>query len=194
MRLGVAGADHRARCRFDLRACKPTAGPERRVERLVAGSWQPCLFESQWAFSMRSGVRFAGWPTLLNKGSGRAGTLCSKLALVPKSAKTPHGVSSGSSKPEDLPFEKALEKLESIVDAMESDDLPLETLLNRFEEGTQLVRLCRKKLDEAELKIQQLEKAGGETILKQVAPDAASSDEGEEENEADIEAGDENEE
>jgi exodeoxyribonuclease VII small subunit len=66
-----------------------------------------------------------------------------------------------------LPFEEALKKLEGIVGAMESDDLPLETLLARYEEGTKLVKICQEKLAEAELKIQQLEKnAAGEMKLK----------------------------
>lgn len=50
---------------------------------------------------------------------------------------------------------------------MESEDLPLETLLARYEEGTQLAKVCQEKLAEAELKIQQLEKnAAGELKLK----------------------------
>ena len=66
-----------------------------------------------------------------------------------------------------LPFEEALEKLESIVEAMESEELPLESLLARYEEGTRLARICQSKLAEAELKIQQLEKnAAGELTLK----------------------------
>ena len=36
---------------------------------------------------------------------------------------------------------------------MESGDLPLESLLARFEEGTRLVKTCQAKLEEAELKI-----------------------------------------
>ncbi|MGO8765575.1 MAG: exodeoxyribonuclease VII small subunit [Limisphaerales bacterium] len=65
------------------------------------------------------------------------------------------------------PFEEALKKLESIVEAMESDDLPLETLLARYEEGNRLVKICQDKLAEAELKIQQLEtNAVGEMRLK----------------------------
>lgn len=65
------------------------------------------------------------------------------------------------------PFEEALKKLEAIVEAMESDDLPLETLLSKYEEGSKLVKICREKLSEAELKIQQLEKtAAGEMKLK----------------------------
>jgi len=68
-----------------------------------------------------------------------------------------------------LPFEEALKKLETIVETMESDELPLETLLVRFEEGARLARVCQARLAEAEVKIQQLEKgAGGELILKPV--------------------------
>jgi len=68
-----------------------------------------------------------------------------------------------------LPFEDALKKLEGVVEAMESDDLPLETLLARYEEGARLVKICQEKLAEAELKIQQLEKnAEGEIKLKPV--------------------------
>jgi exodeoxyribonuclease VII small subunit len=65
------------------------------------------------------------------------------------------------------PFEEALEKLEGIVGDMESGDLPLETLLAKYEEGSKLVKICQQKLAEAELKIQQLEKsAAGEMKLK----------------------------
>ena len=72
-----------------------------------------------------------------------------------------------TAKTEPLPFEEALEKLESIVEAMESQELPLESLLAKYEEGTRLAKVCQAKLDEAELKIQQLEKsAGGEMTLK----------------------------
>lgn len=79
-----------------------------------------------------------------------------------------------SSAPADVPFEEALQKLESIVDSMEADDLPLETLLSRFEEGTRLAGICQQRLSEAELKIQQLEKTPqGERVLKPVhVPDA----------------------
>ena len=60
-----------------------------------------------------------------------------------------------------------MKKLEGVVAAMESDDLPLETLLARYEEGTKLVKICQEKLAEAELKIQQLEEnAAGEMKLK----------------------------
>jgi exodeoxyribonuclease VII small subunit len=65
------------------------------------------------------------------------------------------------------PFEEALQKLEAIVETMEAGDLPLETLITRYEEGTRLAKICQEKLAEAEVKIQQLEKnAAGEMKLK----------------------------
>jgi exodeoxyribonuclease VII small subunit len=70
-----------------------------------------------------------------------------------------------------VPFEEALKKLEGIVAAMESEDLPLETLLAKYEEGTRLARACQEKLAEAEVKIQQLQKtAAGELKLKPITP------------------------
>ena len=70
------------------------------------------------------------------------------------------------------PFEEALKKLETIVEAMESGDLPLELLLAQYEEGSKLAHMCQAKLAEAELKIQQLEKdTTGEMKLKPLEPD-----------------------
>ncbi len=71
----------------------------------------------------------------------------------------------------DLPFEEALKRLETIVESMEAQDLPLETLLARYEEGARLTALCQSKLNEAEGKIQQLEKnAKGGLSLKPLNP------------------------
>ena len=84
---------------------------------------------------------------------------------APKHASPSHAAKAGN-----LPFEDALEKLENIVEAMELEDLPLENLLAKYEEGTRLAKLCQDKLAEAELKIQQLEKnTAGELELKPVA-------------------------
>ncbi len=75
--------------------------------------------------------------------------------------------------PSELPFEAALEKLEDIVSSMESQDLPLETLLARYEEGTRLATVCQAKLAEAELKVKQLEqRSDGGLELKPVATGA----------------------
>jgi exodeoxyribonuclease VII small subunit len=57
-----------------------------------------------------------------------------------------------------LSFETALEKLETIVESMESGEVPLADLLAKFEEGTRLLKICESRLKEAELKIEQLKK------------------------------------
>lgn len=82
-------------------------------------------------------------------------------------SKTAKGPVTESPANQQMPFEEALKKLESIVEAMETSELPLETLLARFEEGSQLAQMCQTRLAEAELKIQQLEKtAAGQMVLK----------------------------
>ena len=87
-----------------------------------------------------------------------------------------HAKSAGPNHPaKDPPFEEALQKLESVVEAMEADDLPLETLLAQYEEGAKLVKICQEKLADAELKIQQLEKtAAGELKLKPFEAEVAA--------------------
>jgi exodeoxyribonuclease VII small subunit len=75
-----------------------------------------------------------------------------------------------AAKPNDLPFEEALNRLETIVEAMESGELPLEKLLTQYEEGMKLSAVCQEKLAEAEVTIQRLEKtASGEFKLKALA-------------------------
>jgi exodeoxyribonuclease VII small subunit len=51
-------------------------------------------------------------------------------------------------------FEEAVERLESLVEAMESGELALEEMLDRYEEGTRLVQLCSEKLAAAEKRIE----------------------------------------
>ena len=55
---------------------------------------------------------------------------------------------------EDIKFEDALDRLESIVKLLESGELPLEEALKAFEEGVKLARICSKRLDEAEKRIE----------------------------------------
>jgi exodeoxyribonuclease VII small subunit len=57
-----------------------------------------------------------------------------------------------------LSFETALTKLETIVETMESGEVPLAELLAKFEEGNKLLKVCETRLKDAELKIEQLKK------------------------------------
>lgn len=61
-----------------------------------------------------------------------------------------------------LTFEDALERLESILESMESGDTPLADLVAKFEEGSTLLKICQEKLKEAELKIEKLNINTGE--------------------------------
>ncbi len=57
-----------------------------------------------------------------------------------------------------MTFEKALAKLESLVERIESGEVPLEESIEKYAEGTKLIQQCRRILDAAEQKIQLLAK------------------------------------
>jgi exodeoxyribonuclease VII small subunit len=58
-------------------------------------------------------------------------------------------------------FEQSLERLEQLVEEMESGELRLEDMIKHFEEGSKLVELCSSKLNEVEQKIEKLVKKDG---------------------------------
>lgn len=71
-------------------------------------------------------------------------------------------------------FEDALEQLEALVREMESDNIPLDDLIRNYEEGTRLYRVCEKRLDEAQGRIEIIrKKRNGEHVLEDFgeAPD-----------------------
>lgn len=75
---------------------------------------------------------------------------------------------------EELSFGQALERLEAIVEAMEQGDLPLETLLVRYEEGRRLVELCQARLAAAELRLRQLERReDGSLATRPIEPETS---------------------
>ena len=59
-------------------------------------------------------------------------------------------------KKKETSFEKDLERLESLVNKMESGDATLEQSLVWFEEGMDLIRSCQAELNNAEQKVQEL--------------------------------------
>jgi exodeoxyribonuclease VII small subunit len=64
---------------------------------------------------------------------------------------------------EDIAFEQALERLETIVEELEGGELTLEESLDRYEEGIRLSRHLTRTLDAAEQRIERLvEGPGGE--------------------------------
>ncbi len=59
---------------------------------------------------------------------------------------------------EKIKFEKALERLEQIVEELEGGNLELEKSLKAFEEGIKMARVCHTHLEQAEKKIEKLVK------------------------------------
>jgi exodeoxyribonuclease VII small subunit len=63
-------------------------------------------------------------------------------------------------------LETAMQRISEIVDSMEGGDLPLEKLIESYEEGVALVKTCQETLDAAEQRIQLIARnARGETEL-----------------------------
>ena len=80
-----------------------------------------------------------------------------------------------SSKPKareaELNFEGAMDRLEKIVEQMESGKLPLEDLIVRYEEGMNLVKVCQERLAKAEQKIEIIARnSAGKAIVKDFEP------------------------
>lgn len=64
-------------------------------------------------------------------------------------------------------FEDALARLEEIVGQLESGDLPLDLSLKLFEEGIKLSRVCNKRLEEAERRVEVLLKDRSGNVIAQ---------------------------
>ncbi|MEY4487952.1 MAG: hypothetical protein RIQ79_460 [Verrucomicrobiota bacterium] len=69
-----------------------------------------------------------------------------------------------------------MQRLESIVDAMESGDTRLADLLAKFEEGTKLLAQCEQRLKSAELKIEQLKRQKDGSVALESFPHERTAD------------------
>ena len=80
----------------------------------------------------------------------------------------------------ELNFEKAMDRLEAIVEQMESGKLPLEDLIVRYEEGMNLVKVCQDRLTKAEQKIEIIARNNaGKPVVKEFEPAAESNNDDE---------------
>ena len=59
---------------------------------------------------------------------------------------------------DELTYEKAVKRLEEIVDLLEKNDAPLDESMKLFEEGTKLAAFCNEKLVNAKQKITEINK------------------------------------
>jgi exodeoxyribonuclease VII small subunit len=85
------------------------------------------------------------------------------LCLIPRLPVT----SKPKQRETELNFESAMDRLETIVEQMESGKLPLEDLIMRYEEGMNLVKICQERLANAEQKIEIIARnSAGKAIVK----------------------------
>lgn len=56
-----------------------------------------------------------------------------------------------------IPFEEALQELQTLVVSMEQDTLPLETLISHYERGAQLLNHCQSVLVSAKKRLEILQ-------------------------------------
>ena len=66
-------------------------------------------------------------------------------------------------------FEEALAELETIAQELESGELGLDEAIERYGEGISYARYCQKKLEEAERKIEILQKSKGGIQSEEIA-------------------------
>ena len=75
-------------------------------------------------------------------------------------------------------FERAMKRLEEIVEQMESGELSLEDLIVRYEEGMKLVKVCQERLASAEQRIEIISRNNaGKPVVKKFEPAAAAQPE-----------------
>jgi len=63
-------------------------------------------------------------------------------------------MSTATNKQDDVSFEEAMERLEEIVSSMEGERLPLEDMVQSYEEGAKLLRVCRERIEVARLRVE----------------------------------------
>ncbi len=67
---------------------------------------------------------------------------------------------------DDFTFEQALNNLEGIIQQMESGEAPLESLVKNYQTGIKMLKLCRGKIDAAEMKIKEVQEKDGSVVEK----------------------------
>lgn len=76
---------------------------------------------------------------------------------------------------EGVSFEEALAEVEGIVGELESDQIPLERLIEQYEKGTRLLDVCRARIEAAEARVEIIARGRrGEKTLEPFEQDGGS--------------------
>ena len=68
---------------------------------------------------------------------------------------------------EERSFESSFSRLEKILESLESEDCTLEETIKLYEEGLTLTKVCYDKLNDAELRIKEINKSSKSTEIKE---------------------------
>ena len=68
-------------------------------------------------------------------------------------------------KEQEFSFERALEELQNIVNELEAGRIGLDQSLGLYERGVELVRLCNRRLDEAQQRVSAVRMTGQDEAL-----------------------------
>ena len=58
----------------------------------------------------------------------------------------------------DLKYSKAIKKLEEIIQKIEQEEIDVDELSSRVEEAVELIKLCKNKIEKAEMEVKQVVK------------------------------------
>jgi exodeoxyribonuclease VII small subunit len=75
-----------------------------------------------------------------------------------------------STPPSEPSFEEALEKLEGLVSNMECGEIPLEQMVQQFEDATRLLYSCADKLRSAEQRLEVLKQERRGFVFEKLNP------------------------
>ncbi len=76
----------------------------------------------------------------------------------------------GTEEDTEVSFEDALSQLEEVVHRMETGESPLESLVENYQSGVRLLKLCRSKIERAEMKVKEVTDQNGELELRNFTP------------------------
>ena len=72
----------------------------------------------------------------------------------------------GKEEDTEVSFEDALSQLEEVVHRMETGESPLESLVENYQSGVRLLKVCRSKIERAEMKVKEVTDQDGELELR----------------------------
>ena len=75
----------------------------------------------------------------------------------------------GTEEDTEVSFEDALSQLEDVIHRMETGESPLESLVENYQSGVRLLKLCRSKIELAEMKVKEVTDKDGKLEARDFA-------------------------